>query len=234
MKSHDTTLSNDDIKEYNDKILSYVNNIEPAYLVTARAITYNIKGGQNINIEIYLTGLGIPEANKLVLLWSSPNIIDQNSPGAATVCIKAVTKKLNNKNMMAPVAGKEFIEQHELDWGGVTIGLSKGNFLPYPIFPVPDGYELTPQVMAERAPHGNAPIAISLKTLKKAKPGDYEIDVTLTYRYQNVIKQASDNAKFHITSWWDRNQWWIVTLGSIIALVLLVLTVINSLVLSGS
>ena len=76
-------------------------------------------------------------------------------------------------------------------------------------------------------------MSISLKTLMEAKSGDYNIDITLTYRYHNIVKQVSDEVEFHITNWWDRNQWWVITAGSIIAFILLVLTFINTLVPTG-
>ena len=86
-----------------------------------------------------------------------------------------------------------------------------------------------PQIVGERIHEGYHPISISLKTLKKAKSGDYEIDCTLTYKHREIVKQASDKVEFRITNWWDRHQGWIVTSGSIIAFILLVLTVIISL-----
>jgi len=227
MEPKDITLSDDNIKEYNDKVLPSINKIEPAYSVVARATTYNIKGGQNIEIGVYLTGLGIPDANKLVLIWSSPDIIDTSSKGIFTYCIKVVEKDLDNKKMIAPIAGTKFIEHNELNPYGITVFLNKGYFLPYPKFPIPKGDELlTPSIIAEGTPHGYAPVSISLKTSRKAKAGEYEINVVFTYRFKNVIKQSPDKVKFHISSWWDRNQWWIITAGTIIAFILLVLTVI--------
>ncbi|MBA7618660.1 hypothetical protein ES703_25990 [subsurface metagenome] len=223
MKPSDSELTNDDIIEYNLQLLPKVKNIEPTYSIVTRARNYNIKGGDSIEIDIYLTGLGIPAANKLVIVWSSPNIIDASSPGVATYSIQEATKRLNGKNMIAPVAGKEFIDHYKLDPNGVTIHLNKGYFLPVP------KYEAIhmPQIVGERIHEGYPPISISLKTLRKAKSGDYKIDSTLTYIYHNITKQASDKVEFRITNWWDRNQWWVITLGSIIAFILLVLTVIN-------
>ena len=229
MKSSDITLTDDNIIEYNRKMLPAIQDKEPIYSVVSRAHAYNIKGGENIEIGVYLTGLGIPDANKLVLLWSSPNIIDASSTGVATYCIKAVNTKLNGENMIAPIANRELLEHHKLDPTGVMISLNKGYFLPTPKFPTPQGEELLmPQIIAETSPNGYLPMSISLKTSRKAKSGDYEIQVTFTYEYQNVIKQAFDKVKFHITSWWERNQWWIITLGSIIAFILLVLQSINT------
>ena len=62
-------LTDDNIKEYNEKVLPLVKDIEPVYSIVTRARSHNIRGGDNIEIDIYLTGLGIPDANKLVLFY---------------------------------------------------------------------------------------------------------------------------------------------------------------------
>ena len=52
---------------------------------------------------------------------------------------------MNGKNMIVPLAGKEFLGRHELDPTGVTIGLNKDYFLPTPELPTPQGEQiLTP------------------------------------------------------------------------------------------
>jgi len=223
-------LTDDNVREYNEKILPALKNKEPLYSVVTRPRNYNIKRGDNIEIDIYLTGLGIPGTSKIFILFSSPNIIDTSSPGIATSCIKLSPEKLNGKDTIVPVAGgEECVERHELDPNGITFRQLESFFLPVPKFPVLNEERLLmPEVMAEKQSGGYDPISISLKTLKKAKPGDYEINVTLTYEYQNVIKQASDKVKFHITSWWDRKGWWVVAAGAISAFILLVLTFLNS------
>ncbi len=223
MKYPDITMNDNDIIEYNRKVLPRVKDLEPTYSIIARARSHDIKGGDNIDIDIYLTGQGIPEANKLVLLWSSHNIIDVSSPGVATYCIEQVTKKLNSKVMAVPVAGKNYITHRELDPNGLALFLSRGYFLPAP---KQENIDL-PLIMGERCHSGYHPISISLKTLRKAKSGDYEIDVNLTYTYKNITKQGSNKVKFHITSWWDRNGARVITAGTIIAFILLVLTFLN-------
>lgn len=234
-------LTDDNVREYNEKILPALKNKEPLYSVVIRPRNYNVKRGENIEIDIYLTGLGIPDTHKLFFLFSSPNVIDTSRQGMVTSCIKLSKEKLNGKDMEVPVAGEKYIERHDIDSNGLTIRLPDGFFMPEPKFPAPNEKQLLmPDIMAEKAfmiekeVKGEKnfdwydPISISLKTLSKAKAGDYQINVTLTYAYQNIIKQASDKVEFHVTSWWDRNQCWIITLGLIIAFIsLLVLTVTN-------
>jgi len=221
-------LTDDNVIEYNKEILPSVKHKEPLYSVVTRPRKYNVKRGDNIEIDIYLTGLGVPDTSKLFILFSSPNIIDFSIPGIATTCVKYSPKKLNGKDTIIPVAGEKYVDRHEVDPNGLTFRSLEGFFLPVPKFPVTNEEQLLmPEVMAEKQFDGYDPISISLKTLSKAKPGDYEINTTLTYEYQNIIKQASNKVKFRITNWWDRNQWWVITSGSIIAFILLVLTVVN-------
>jgi len=222
MKRPDTKLTKDDIIEYNLQVLPKVKDIEPTYSIVTRARNYNIKEGDSIEIDIYLTGSGIPEGNKLVLVWSSPNIIDPSSPGIAKYIIMEFKTKLNGKDMVVPLTEEEE-QRTELSPDGIIFELPEAFFLP-----VPKSEErLIPQVMAERNSAGYPPISISLKTLRKAKSGNYKIDIVLTYRYQNVFKQASDKVEFRITNWWDRHQWKVITAGAIIAFFSLILLVIN-------
>jgi hypothetical protein len=223
MGKNDVTLTDADIIEYNEEILPALEPLEPTYSLVSRVRKRNIKGGDSVEIDIYVTGLGIPEDNKLVLIWSSPNVIDVSSPGVAIHCIKEATKQLKGKKMIAPVAGLKYVTKNELDPNGITFNLNKGYFLPVPKYK----NSRMPQIVGERIHSGYHPLSISLKTLKKAKSGDYKIDLNLTYRYRNTLKQASNTVEFRITSWWDRNQWWILTAGAVIAFISLVMLVIN-------
>jgi hypothetical protein len=228
MGKNDTELTAEDIIEYNLQVLPKFKDIEPTYSIVSRVRKRTIKGGDSVEIDIYVTGLGIPEANKLVLLWSSPNVIDISIPGVAIYCIREVNKKWKGENVIAPVAGARYVNQSELDPNGIALHLNRGYFLPVPKLPAPK-YEHPnmPLNVGERIHEGYHPISISLPTQKKAKAGDYKIDLTLTYSYKKTIKQTSDKVEFRITSWWDRHQGWIITAGSIIAFILLMLTVVN-------
>jgi hypothetical protein len=223
MGKNDVTLTNADIIEYNEEVLPALESLEPTYSLVSRVRKRNIKGGESVEIDIYVTGLGIPEDNKLVLIWSSPNVIDVSSPGVATHCIKQATKQLKGKPMIAPIAGSKYATKSELDPNGIMINLNKGYFLPVPKRKKPH----MPQIVGERVHAGYHPLSISLKTLKKAKSSDYKIDLNLTYRYKNTVKQAANTVEFRITNWWDRHQWWIITSGSIIAFIVLMLTALN-------
>ena len=171
MKPKDITLSDADIIKYNNEVLPKVKGLEPAYSIIARARSHDIQGGDSIDIDIYLTGQGIPDSSKLVFLWSSPDVVDASNPGTAKYCIRDVTIKINGQNMIVPVAGPPFVDQHELDINGLILHLTRGYFLPKPGYHDKD----MPAITSERCHSGCHPVSISLNTLSGAKPGDYEI-----------------------------------------------------------
>ncbi len=235
-------FSDEYVIDYNEKLLVTLKAKEPCYSIIARSRKYNISPGKKIEIDIYITGLGIPDNNKLYAVFSSPDVIDNSIMGTLKTCIKLGLDKLKDKDTIFPLSGNKCLETHALDTNGTTIHLNKGYFLPVPKSAKPVGSEeklgsegqdfRMEMIMAEQQFDDYAPISLSLPTLKTAKRGDYEIYFTLTYEYQNVIKQASHKTQFHITNWWDRNQAK-VYMGSaglaVAAFVLMVLTYINSL-----
>lgn len=223
-----TEFTQDDVIKYNTEILPPIQNVEPIYSIVARARSYRIKGGDDMTIDVYLTGIGIPEASKLVVLWSSPNVVDPSKGGELAYCIKVRYMQIDGKGMRFPLVDSKFTEDVKFGATGGIIHLHEGYFLPWPMLPVPKGIQLgLPVIVGERESEGHCPVSISLRTLNKAKPGDYAVDLVLTYTHRNIVKQASDKVNFHVTCWWDRNQWWIITVGSITAFALLVLTAIS-------
>lgn len=226
-----TEFTKDDIIKYNTEIMPSVQSVEPIYSIVARARSHRIKGGDDIAIDIHLTGIGIPDANKFIFLWSSPNVIDSSKGGDCTYCTSVFDGKIEGKDVTFPLAGEDFSKHLKLDATGTMLHLHKGYFLPWPMFPLPKGVQPDlPIIVAERDSKSRCPISISLKTLRTADPGDYTVDLVFTYKHHNIAKQASARVDFHITSWWDRNQWWIITGGSVIAFILLMLTVIINIV----
>jgi len=221
-------LTNQDIIEYNKKVLPLVENVEPTYSVICRARNNRIQHGENIDIDMFFTGSGIPSISKLHVEWFSPSVIDASVQGTFTYCVKSGSISLNGIDMIVPLSGEKYVEHNSVGQYGVTTGLNQGFFFPSPDISLQNiGEPFMPQVMGERSHSGYHPCSISLKTMKKAKAGDYKIDITLTYQHQNIVKQASDKVEIHITSWWDRNQWWVLTLGTGIVLASLVLQTVS-------
>jgi len=225
-------ISDESVIEYNEKVLVPVKAKEPLYSIIARPRNYNVRPGDMVEIDIYITGLGIPDNHKLFVVFSSPNVIDSNSMGTVTSCIQLSLKKLKGKDTVFPVAGREYMEEHQLDPNGITIHLPNAYFLPWPnprVSMQSEEKTLMTEIMAEKQFDGCDPISLSFRTLKAAKSGSYEIYFALTYEYQNVMKQASHKTEFHITSWWDRHQAKVFIVSAVVSFVLIVLTYISTL-----
>ncbi len=217
------------IIEYNDRTLPALKGKEPQYTVVSRIRSYNINPGENIELDIYFTGAGIPDASKLYLGWLSPNVISPENTGKATWCIQLADIQYENRDFIFPATGGGYCLSHDLAPNGVTITLNKAFFLPSRESPPPEDVEtFMPQVVAERSHEGHHPISVILKTRRNAKCGDYRIDIVLTYSYGNAVRQACDKVEYHVTDWWDRNQGWITVAGTVIAFIVLILTAIGT------
>ena len=95
-------FNKEDIIKYNDGVLPLVKKLEPIYSIVARARSYRIKGEDDIIIDIHLTGLGIPDANKFIFLWSSPNVIDTSKEGDCVWCTSCLHRKRPYRGVTTP------------------------------------------------------------------------------------------------------------------------------------
>ena len=59
MGKNDVTLTDADIIEYNEEMLPALEPLEPTYSLVSRVRKRNIKGGDSVEIDIYVTGLGL-------------------------------------------------------------------------------------------------------------------------------------------------------------------------------
>ena len=217
------------IIEYNDRTLPALKDKEPQYTVVSRLRRSQIKPGGDIEVDIYFTGAGIPDASKLYLGWLAPDVISAKDTGQATWCIQLSDIQYETRDLMFPATGGGYCLSHELAPNGVTISLNKAFFMPSLESSQPeDDDSYMPQVVAERSHDGHHPFSVSLKTLKNARRGDYRIDIVLTYSRGNTVKQACDKVEYHVTDWWDRNQGWVTAAGTAIAFIVLILTAIGT------
>jgi len=171
-----------------------------AYSIIPRLRTPAVDPGKQVEIEVYLTGYGTPEWNKLHVGYSSPYVISEESSGEFEFSIKVVKDKMNGK-VMQPVSGKDYLDHRKCDKIGMTTVLNEGYFLPVPESSSQGGF---PRVMSELSWDGYPPILIRLNTVHKARAGDYDIYLSLTYGDQQQMFQDQKRVTFHVNSWWDR------------------------------
>ncbi len=224
-----TEFSDDDVVQYNLEVLPQQQKLEPCYKVIIRPTRTKIRGGDDIDLGLFLSGVGIPDASKCFIHWESAELVNQEDAGYHTYCIQLATKHINDRDMIFPVSGAKFTEQMACRPKGVLLGLTTAFFLIRPpVRGVHTKEGALHATMAEFTWDDCPPILVHLNSSRKAKAGDYTIDAVLTYVHREVVRQSSDRVVIHVTSRWERNQWWVVIAGSLIAFALLILGVVCS------
>ena len=168
-----------------------------AYSIIPRLRTPAVDPGEQIEIEVYLVGYGTPKQNKLYVGYSSPYVISEENSGEFVFPIKV--SKIGE--VMQPVGGKDHLDYYKCDKIGTTVVLNEGYFLPVPESSSQGDFL---RVMSELSHDGYPPILIRLNTAKKARAGDHDIYLTLTYGDQQQVLQDQKRVTFHVNSWWDR------------------------------
>lgn len=204
------------------------------YSLIARARTPIVNPGDAVEIELFLSGYGMPEKHKLNIMWSSPYIIEEDNPGVVSYNIG---HKVNpdNENEIMP-AFKYF--EYPLPYHGVVGYLNKAYFLD---LKEAQKREYIPQVISESAyfdiknqkpSDALPPLLIRLNTSKDASPGDYEVTFAFTYGNEERLLQDYKSVQFHIRNKFEKNQGWIIPLSIIgvgIAFVSLVIAAFGAL-----
>jgi len=191
-----------------------------AYSLSTRNRNPVVAPKKTMQIEVFLSGYGMPEKNKLFIQWSSPDVINQNRPGELVSSIKCATDQDTGK--MWPIVGKNGLETFKLNPVGGVVTLNRGHF-----FDAPREYmdfEL-PSVISEYAPDPlQPPLLLTLNIDKDAPAGDYEVVFVFTYGKEQELMQDYKSVPFHVTSWWERNKAGVYISATIIALITLVTT----------
>lgn len=200
-------------------------SLQCVYSLILRNRTPIVNPGETVNIEVYLSGYGIPEKNKLDIKWSSPYVVHDKNPGTVTYCIKLATDKTTGKSQ--PVTGNQFLESLNLESVGIDAILNQGFFFNNPTVAEVDKSGFCP-VVSENQWDKNPPLLLSLNTARNALSGDYDITFTFTYGSEQNIHQDYKLTQFHITSRWERNQAWITISATIVAFLALIATAIGS------
>ena len=179
-----------------------------------------------MEMEVFLSGFGVPPKNKLFIQWSSRYIINNNNPGSYTTNIATATEKTTGKVFLGGT-GKHVAETRKADALGVTIHLSQGYFFANPkVNDIPASSTFT-QGVSEVEWDNEPPLLLKINTKTDAKSGDYDISFAFTYGDDQHILKDFKTISFHITNWWERNQLWVEIIVGAMALISLVVTAIK-------
>lgn len=196
-----------------------------AYSLILRNTSPIIDPGRTLRVEVYLSGYGTPEKNKLSMNWSIPDVIDDKDPGSVVHCVKATVDTATGKPK--PLAGQVYTESRTIGKNGMEVVLNEGHFLDVPNLEGLPKHGFSP-VIAESGSGTSPPLLLSLKTAEHAPSGDYDVTFVLTYSSGQSIHQDCKSTQFHVTSWWDRNQAWIALCATLAALAALILTAVGA------
>jgi hypothetical protein len=169
--------------------------------------TPTIQKGETLEIWALISGSGIPEKNKLIISWSSPNVIDKKDPG---------TIQIGDGD---PIG----IDPN----GNITI-LPLEFFSNSPIVAASPNFGL-PLIKSETSLRERQPIILKLNSSKTARSGDYDISFIFTYSDGISMFQDYKTTQFHVSSWWEQNQTWMQILAVIVALLSLITGAVFSL-----
>ncbi len=196
------------IRPYTNSIIESFNttsnNSSLIYTLIVRNRVPNIRAGDTLEIEVFISGYGIPLKNKMNVFWSSPYVIDSDNTG--------YVKFINQE----PV---------NLDPSCVIIGFPI-DFFSSNITTKEDSESRFPLKIGEAVINNEIPLLFIINTAKTAPSGDYEVTFIFTYGDEQNIYQDYKTIKFHVNSWWEMNQTWITIIAIVIAFFSLVTALI--------
>lgn len=185
----------------------------PRYTIIPIVQTPKVNPGEEVEIELQISGYGKVERNKLHLTHNQPNVIDENEAGEISFLIGGSVDQANNE-LTEFVAGEDALENiddveenlrdaaysAELTQGGVTIIVNEVGFVDDPDWDLPEiEYDL-PRTVLERTYNGLNPVKFKYNISNNANPGDYSIFATFTYYDGENINQSHKEITFHINN----------------------------------
>lgn len=205
---------------------------EGSWELTARVHQRTLSPGDELLIEVFLTGYGPCSSAKVVAYFPSGLLgVSHNFPGQepsdymteVKFGVRYVTADLTDS---AGVSVRiEYPSQHEESYrraeGELIINLDQGNFMNS-VIRTQNPYELTRRrqeiepVTGETYMGALAPLSLSAKINKKAKPGDHTVPFVLTYKTGNTIRTSTFNLDIHIVPFWERKWFQRVVSGALI------------------
>lgn len=170
-----------------------------------------INPGEQLNIEVYISGYGEIRGSKLVF-YVSPEAVDENK--------STYTCEIEKKGNLFVFGGK----QKGLGDVGNTIDFCGGLRLDnwdHPTFffdnPLNPQHGRTPQISTE-AKLESAPIDIRLKTRRKLRPGPHEIQFVFSYFNGSSWATSTARALFTVRNLYQRHEGLVWGIGLIAAL----------------
>jgi hypothetical protein len=191
--------------------------LKASYVLIPKLLTPIIDPGEQIEIEIYLTGSGELAANKLVIILSSKHLVNHTEPGKIQFSMGIETiDETTGEGFL--ITGDELTNSgqgsHDLNVTGLTIRVSEAYFHKSSEDDMP-GY--LNQIYGEGTFDDVAPFVLTINTREKIPKGDYSIDMAFTYSDRDSQEMTTDHkvVTVHVTDFIEKHSM-ILSLGAII------------------
>lgn len=200
----------------------------PAYRVIPIVKTPRIDPGDSFELDIYFSGYGKVERQKLLVLFPHPEILNDEQPGVMRIGIVGHVD-WNNNAVRAIITGDKITEldtierERPVDQVGITINLPGAFFAD-------DLREMNlneidigkyPQLYSEQLFDESPPVRVKLNTKSDSESGDYTIPVTFTFGADGYIYQSSEDVTLHINNKREQLEPWVTRAGIATVLVAL-------------
>lgn len=197
------------IFDYN-QLKNEATKFDSNYSVIASLKTPNVNPGDEIKISVFISGYGIPNFNKLSIIHTQPNMLNENNVGEIVTPILSTDRDELISGKMATWWHKEKT-QMDLDRVGGTIHLIKAAFLPHPTERM-DRFDHNtnplPIIVSEQV-HGNIPpIEVTYNVSEDARPGNYDISTIFTYTSNQITKQTKSTVTVHVNNQREQLEPW--------------------------
>lgn len=190
------------------------------WALVARAFAREVDPGQELEIELYFSGWGRPDAAKLTYYFPK-GLVDDDRESLPLEVLTTLAYKVERLEVEGKIESRETAfeapQKSKLRAvGGYTI-LSPGNFLP-------DlgrhGLKDINLTSGERPWPSGSPVRLRAPVSQKAQTGSHTITFVLTYVRGARVKSSMGQIEIHVRPIWKR--WWVqvaVIASALVALV---------------
>lgn len=164
-------------------------NQSAVYTVTPILEDPYIDRGGKLKLELYFSGQGNVEDNKLHIQFPLDRVFEKDS--------SRIVRRFEDEKGVTEVTD-------HADNIGHTMGLDEEYFKYDTNSDSPEEFG---RVNSERSYQGKAPLSVELQTKEDAVPGDYSIPITFTYKSRDSgLRQDFNEINFHVNSWQEENR----------------------------
>lgn len=184
--------------------------MESNYRLVPIVRTPQINPGGTGRLDIFFSGVGKPERNKLVISISNPELIEEEDPGQIFGAL-GWGKTAGGKQVPLVTHGPKEEATYPIDPTGTTHVLNQGYFADVEEYN-PERVESSERGYSSKLSEWNhgelAPLTIEFNFSEDAEPGDYSIYLVFTYGDEEETKIDQKEASFHINNLREQYEPW--------------------------